>query len=387
MENDINDLPPIIYPYHIGPKTRNFSTSLLFHETLAVSLAAWPMEDPIEAFVLVGGRAEQIGHPLANIFNDIFHQFDIVQEVAVNEMKHLAPLGNKISRAITIYPGTPEHYAVWEPYHDICLPLAEKSLENVHILGAAVTDFLFRVYELMLIHEHNPDLVLSELNDRTTKLGSDYLLLAECALNRYTLPATGRGKWITDSSDMLNILSNIGKDIFIPDNKTVDFRSEGLASTLFDKILEPYTPKLDLKGIDIVNRMMSERSGELAVLRKTIVHEANTIITDSPSEKLLKSAFEASIFKVENEVSSLVNINRNGFKSLVNKLLEDRVVWATLAGFSSAATAGMPIALTAALGITALSSLGANAMKVKNESKKKIDDSPYSFIHYLNAEA
>ncbi|MFM9746081.1 hypothetical protein ACKI2C_51870, partial [Streptomyces brasiliscabiei] len=79
--------------------------------------------------------------PLSNLFNYVFHQFDIVQEVAVNEMKHLAPLGDKISRAFTIYPGTPEHYTIWEPHHGSCLHLAAKSLENVHILAAATTDF------------------------------------------------------------------------------------------------------------------------------------------------------------------------------------------------------------------------------------------------------
>lgn len=87
MDNDVNSLPPMIYPYHIGPKVRNFSTSLLFHEKLAVSVAAWPTNDPIEAFASVGGRADQTNHPLSNPFNYVFYHFDIVQEVAVNEMK------------------------------------------------------------------------------------------------------------------------------------------------------------------------------------------------------------------------------------------------------------------------------------------------------------
>ena len=387
MDNDVNNLPPIIYPYHIGPKVRNFSTSLLFHEKLAVSIAAWPMGDPIDAFISVGGRADQINHPLSNLFNYVFHHFDIVQEVAVNEMKHLAPLGDKISRAMTIYPGTPEHYEVWEPYHEKCLHLAAKSLENTHIHSAAITDFIFRTYELMIIHENDPDLVLEHLTNRSLQLGGDNLLLAECALNRYTLPKTGKGKWLTDSKDMLKILSLVGEEIHVPEEDTTSFRAEGLTSTLFDKLLTPYTPKLDSNGITVVNKMMDERSGELAVLRKTIIHEAHSIVTESPSEKMLKSAIEASLFKAEKEVSSLVSINKSSFKELTKKLTEDRVVWATFGGFVGAASAGMPLALTAALGVTALSSLGSNAVKTRNESKKKLDESPYSFIHYLNNEA
>lgn len=387
MDNDVNSLPPMIYPYHIGPKVRNFSTSLLFHEKLAVSVAAWPMNDPIEAFFSVGGRADQTNHPLSNLFNYVFYHFDIVQEVAVNEMKHLKPLGDKISRAITIYPGTPEHYQIWEPYHERCLHLAAKSLENAHIHSAAITDFIFRNYELMIIHENNPDLVLESLAYRASKLGGDNLILAECALNRYTLPKTGRGSWLTDSKDMLNILAIVGKDVPAPEEKTLSFRAEGLASTLFDKLLSPYAPKLDSNGIKIVNKMMDERAGELAVLRRTIVHEAYSIVTESPSEKMLKSAIEASLFKAEREVSSLVNINKSNFKELTKKLTEDRVVWATFGGFIGAVSSGMPLALTAALGVTALSSLGASAAKVRNESNKKLSESPYSFIHYLSCEA
>lgn len=213
MDNDINSLPPIIYPYHIGPKVRCFSTSLLFHGNLAVSIAAWPMGDPIDAFILVGGRADQINHPLSNLLNYVFHHFDIVQEVAVNEMQHLKSLGGKISRTMTIYPGTPEQYEAWEPYHEKCLHLAAKSLENVHIHSAAITDFIFRIYELMIIHENDPDLVLEHLANRASKLGGVNLILAECALNRYTLPKTGRGSWLTDSKDMLNILAVVGDGI------------------------------------------------------------------------------------------------------------------------------------------------------------------------------
>ena len=384
MDNDVNNLPPMIYPYHIGPKVRHFSTSLLFHESLAVSIAAWPMGDPIDAFISVGGRADQTNHPLSGLFNYAFHHFDIVQEVAVNEMKHLAPLGDKISRAMTIYPGTPEHYEVWEPYHKKCLHLAAKSLENTHIHSAAITDFIFRIYELMIIHKGDPDLVLKHLTNRSLQLGGDNLLLAECALNRYTLPKTGKGKWLTDSKDMLKILSLVGEEVYVPEEDTISFRVEGLASTLFDKLLTPYAPKLDSNGITIVNKMMEERSGELAVLRKTVIHEAHSIVTESPSERMLKSAIEASLFKAEKEVSSLVNINKSSFKELAKKLTEDRVVWTTFGGFVGAASAGMPLALTAALGVTALSSLGSNAVKTRNESKKKLDESPYSFIHYLN---
>jgi hypothetical protein len=62
------------------PKVRNFSTSFLFHESLAVSIAGWP----IDACISVGGRADQTNHPLSNLFSYVFHHFDIVQEVAVN---------------------------------------------------------------------------------------------------------------------------------------------------------------------------------------------------------------------------------------------------------------------------------------------------------------
>lgn len=386
MESNYNDLPPMIYPYHMGPKVRKFSTSLLFHGKLGVSIAAWPMGDPIDAFISVGDWANGKKHPLVGLFSYVYHYFDLAQEHAVAEMKHFAPLGDKISRALTIYPGTPEHYDIWEPYHKSCLPLALKAINNEAILATVSTDFIFRVYELMIIFDNNPEKVLTHLSERTKYLGQEKFLLAECALNRYTLPKTGNGQWITDSEEMLNILSIVGKSSSIE----LDLNGhmiEGLSSTLFDKILKPYIPDLDGVGINIINKMMTEKSDELLILKQKVSREAFIIVNESPSERMLKSAFEASLITMEKEVSSIVEINKNSFKDLTKKLLEDRVVWSTFAGFVGAATNGMPMSVTAALGITALSSVGSTAVKIRNEEKKKLKESPYSFIHYLASNA
>lgn len=383
MEN--SNSAPMIYPYQIGPKIRNFGTSLLFHERIGVSLSCWPSSNPLDAFYAVGGIAEKNNDHLSTLFNFVYHHFHTTQEVGISELKNLTPLGDKINKAILIYPATPESYEKWEPYHDPCLIQAMNSLQNVHILAAATTDFVFRVYELMLLNDMNPYLVLLHLNERAKKLGGDEQLLAESVLNRYTAPSRNVGTWLTDSVDMLSILSVVGKDKGDEQNETMELRVSGLASTMFDKILQPYTPKLDAKGSCIINKLMKDKSGELSTLRTKIVQEANSILTESPNEKLLKSAIEASLFKVEKEVSSIVQINKNGFIDLTKKLLEDRVVWATFAGFTGMATSGTSVAITAALGIAAFSSLGSKAVKVRNETKNKLCDSPYSFIHYLNS--
>jgi hypothetical protein len=185
---------------------------------------------------------------------------------------------------------------------------------------------------------------------------------------------------------MLNILSIVGKSSSIE----LDLNGhmiEGLSSTLFDKILKPYIPDLDGVGINIINKMMTEKSDELLILKQKVSREAFIIVNESPSERMLKSAFEASLITMEKEVSSIVEINKNSFKDLTKKLLEDRVVWSTFAGFVGAATNGMPMSVTAALGITALSSVGSTAVKIRNEEKKKLKESPYSFIHYLASNA
>lgn len=387
MNEPISKMPPLIYPYHVCPKIRNFTTAILFHQQIAVSLAAWLSVDPINAFLDVGGRASQKKDRLENLFNFVLYQFDIVQEVAVKELNHLEPLGDKIARVCTVYPGTPEQYIRWEKHHESCLVLASASLHNVHILSAAITDFIFRVYELMLINDHDADKTLEELNRRAIQLGNENLLLAECALNRYTLPSTNRGTWITDSEQMLTILASIGKSDFCENEPTQEYRSEGLANTLFDTLLSPYVPRLDADGINVVNKLMDERIVELTELRRKVITEANTLIEESPSSRLLKSAIQASISRMESEIRDIVAVNRTDFKDLCNRLLEDRIIIATLAGFLYSTVENSPLAFTAAMGIAALSSVGANLVKTRNASKRRIEDSPFAFIHYLNTES
>lgn len=372
-----------LFPYNAGPKARDFATSLLFHDKLNICLSGWVSNNPLDAFYKTGSRAQKTTHRLSSLFDFVFHHFHTAQEVTLRETEHLKPLRGRISNIFLVHPGTPEAYSRWEPFHEKCFPIAAHALENVHVLHAAVIEFIFRVYELYLIENEDPDKVLEQLDARAKEIGGDSNLLVECVLHRFSIPSHGFGEWVTDLPHIPAVLSEIGGDDSPPE-KMDDIRSSGLSFYIFDHLLRPYAPRLDSPGIDRIKYLFENHEAELIQMRAKCSTEALALVQSMPSSAQAKDMLKATLLKFEDEVSHIAKINKNSFNDMMKKILEDNTSWATFAGFLGAGVTGMPAALVATLGIAAFSTLGANAIKAKSERDRTLKSSPWAFVHYIN---
>ncbi|VEE17870.1 hypothetical protein [Ectopseudomonas mendocina] len=384
MSSDKSIIPAAtLFPYNAGPKVRDFATSLLFHEKLNICLPGWVSNNPLDAFYKTGARAQKTAHRLSSLFDFVFHNFHTAQEVATRETEHLIPLQGRISNILLVHPGTPENYSRWEPFHEKCFPIAAHALENIHVLHAAVIEFIFRIYELYLIENEDPDKVLEKLDARAKAIGGDSYLLVECALHRFTIPSHGVDEWVTDLPHIPAVLAEIG-DNDSPSERIDDIRSSGLSFHIFDYLLRPYAPRLDSLGIEQIIYLFENHGNELIKMRAKCSTEALSLVQSMPSSAQAKDMLKATLLKFEEEVSHIARINKNSFNDMMKKILEDNTSWATFAGFLGAGVTGMPATLVATLGIAAFSTLGANAIKAKSDRDRTLKSSPWAFVHYIN---
>ncbi len=376
------DLAPIVFPYYVGPRTRYYTTALLYSGNLVVSSPAWPHPDPIDSFFRVGDRAYDKQHELLPIFSTVSHHFELVQKQAISAMDGLRPLKGRLINAMTVYPGTEDQYKSWECIHDPCLYLAASSLEDPQMMNVAAIDFIFRTYELVLEHGDDHDKILSILFNRAKFLGNSSLLLAECALNRFTMPRTSHIQFFTDSDHALEILANVGRSIQ-DDQDTSDLRKGQLEFFLFDMLVSPYAPKLSNPHAESISQLMDKRSGELERLRLKCSSLSEDLLAKPPPESKLSSAIVELLNTVEEEVSSIANIDKFGFRNLIKNLSEDKVVWSSIAGLVGSIVSGLPAAVAASMAITALSAIGATAVKESRKCQEALSSSQWAFVYYL----
>ncbi|QQE77317.1 hypothetical protein [Alicyclobacillus sp. SO9] len=109
----------IIYPYHLGSKIVNFTTSLLYHGKLCVGLPTWVSQEPVHAFDAVLQRVQHTQHALLPVFKTV--QTELMQ--AWGEAKYVAdglsPLGSRLEKVIFVNPGNIESY---EAQDNLCIP-------------------------------------------------------------------------------------------------------------------------------------------------------------------------------------------------------------------------------------------------------------------------
>src|SRR4051812_42429602 len=115
-DNDLNikfeegSPPPLIFPYHMGPAIAEFTSPLLYTGNITASTPAWLSEDVLNAFLTVGNRAAETKHSLERFLAFTYQNFEIAQVDCLETMDWLSPLKNRVTRTVTIYPATQEHF-------------------------------------------------------------------------------------------------------------------------------------------------------------------------------------------------------------------------------------------------------------------------------------
>jgi hypothetical protein len=293
----------------------------------------------------------------------------------------LAPLGDRLKRVFVIGPGGRQPYDDWLPLHDKCLPVVSKTLENQQILNSACTEFVWRVYELFLELDENPDKVLNYLNGRSNSLGSPDHLLLESSLHHYSIGKVNFPEFITDSIEVLAVLSEVGSS-FDENWDNDEVKVAQIAYFLFETLLEKYVPKLHPDNLDKLLSILNNKNDSINAAKKKCFAEAKKLIVkDSKSSN--KEIVTETINNFKSEISEIAELNSRAWTDFLQSLSEDRVFWTSIAGLIGALVGSMPSVVPAAAAITALSSIGTTALKERRLRCERLQNSPWSLVYYL----
>ena len=385
-------LPPIAFPHYIGPGTRGLTTALLFHGRLVLTLPGWMNPGVIDAFTAVLQRACERAHPLEGMLRTIGHHFELVQKHAIAEMEAITPLGGRISRVMTVYSGTSDAFASWERVRASCLEVLTPALNDPLQMNVATMELIWRLWEHALEKGHDPDSrsdfkadeILDYFQQRAIALGGPDALIAESALNRYTISKGFAYSLATDSEVSLQVLARMGHFIASDIGDTVDAQREALAFFLFDRLAHKYVGPLYPSNVARVATLMSEHSGALDSLKTKCLQQAGSLLDRPPAEAHLVNAVSSLLQQMEEEAAEIAQLDRNSVRSYLEELAQDSKVWATVAGFL-AGLGTLPAPVLATLGITALSLMGAGATKSVVTKQRKLRKSAWRFLYYASS--
>lgn len=369
-----------IFPYYVGPAVRPFSIGLVWSGRLIVTIPGWPSGKPPQIFLEIVQYSVKINHPLKKLFATAWHYYNLASKQGISELEKLAPLGDKLNRIFLLNPGERLHYDDWLPLHERCLPTVSKTLENQQILNSACTEFVWRVYALFLELDENPQKVLDYLNSRSSSLGyPDHYLLLESALHHYSIGKVQFPEIITDSIDVLAVFSEVGSS-FSENQDNFDVRVAQLAYLLFQTLLEPYIPRLLPKNLESLLTVLNNKNDSINSAKKKCFTEANKLIVDKSNGK---ERIAETINNLKNEITEIVELDAQAWKSLLQSLSEDRVFWTSIAGLLGTMSGPMPSVVPAAAAITVLSSIGTTAMKERRLRRELLQKSPWSLVYYF----
>lgn len=384
---------PLSFPHHVGPGTRDHTSALLYHGGIGVTLPGWFNPTVLLTFLAVGQHAHKTAHPLTPLFSSALHYFDLAHEQSKSEMVSLEPLSPWVTAVVTLYPGNTEAYESWTPLHPALLPLAAMSLEDPLHLATAGVEFVWRVWELALelgasAEETSPSDVnhqgiLDALQTRATQLGNGPLLFAECALNRYCMPRSGAGFYVTSSDHAVGILGAMGLLIEGEDDTAAATvaRTEHLSFYLFDRILKPFIKPLHAPNVERVATLMADHAEARLRMRNHCESSAGTLIASGAIGSQLEQLVQRAFIQMSDEAQSIADVDAATLRDYLDRLSEDPKVWTAVAGLVGTSV-GLPEAVAASLAVTTLSLLGAHAVAARRQKRDTLKGSPWGLVYY-----
>lgn len=373
----------LLFPYHLGPKVNIVTSSILYNGSLTVTLPGWPSGKPFLKLCAVLDYAKSINHCLLEPIRCVYYQFANMQVQTMNEVKRIEIFGDRVKKIMLVLPGTPE---VYDKINHLNLSAEMKarlieSLYQEEYYSVAIIEMIFLINELMIILDDNPEKVLGYLVQRISVLGSFESLLAECLLNKITLSGNViGGNFVTDSKLTIDILSDIGKES-IEENVT-EVAIDSLSFFLFDQVIRNglgengFNPKK-------INNIFKKHKDALESMKSKCNAEAMDLYFNCKNKLHIELKLKEVLKNINEEVNVISSLDAKSSIALYNKLTEDPLLWTSLAGVIGSIINGMSPTISASIAVTALSKIGTSALKVRRELNKRINDSPWSVIHYL----
>lgn len=377
----------MVFPYQLGPALHRFSTSLLWNGRLDCSVQGWVSSRPQEKYLDVWKRAIETQHPLEPTLRSAAEQHAIAIAGAEDQLKQLSPLRERVLAAPIVGPGNRQAYAEWDSVFKDLMPRVLVTLADPYIIQASATEFVWRVYELYLELDGNPDLVLEHLASQAKTLGGEGgLLLLQSALHKYAITKVVSGSLIVDSSFVLAVMEALGNPMMSRTDKSPRAIPQ-LGFFLFDSLLHEHVPPLAQQGIASLAVILEEREEALEAARRRCLREAEDLGLDNNNdnaavERRLRRALE----NLHDEIGEVLYLTSKKMRDLVNSVLEDRIFWTSVAGLVGTLFAPLPAVVPASAAMTAFGCLGAAAVKASRERREALEKSDWAIVYYLHRE-
>lgn len=376
---------PLVLPIMIGPGIRRMSPLLMWTGGITAVAGYWCSPEPVHRFRCVADRCYATGHPLETLFRNSEHYASLGFRQGAEESRLLAPLRPRVQTVIVVGAGTREAYGAMEKLHARCLPLAASLLRETQVATSGASAFVWRVSELMLELNEDPDSVLSWLQGRALALQHPEMLMAECVLFSYVSALRMSINCASPFPESLHILSRAAESMGVsPSDATVsEVLSEEVAFSVFSEIVGRHFVLGDARAVDRIRRVLEECGEPLTAARTKCKRRARQIVESRPSDAGLHVAVDELVDELAAEATHVLESDEIALKKLRQNLADSPTFWGSMATLLGYTAGALPPLVGAAAAVTAFSVLGTSALQASRERSEALARSPWRFLYSL----
>lgn len=107
------------------------------------------------------------------------------------------------------------------------------------------------------------------------------------------------------------------------------------------------------------------------------------LLAEKESGLRLKESVESTIDSMRDEITSLLQIDGDSYKSLAAQLREDEKLWIAIAALIGTTVGTITSIDSTIAAITVLSLMGTKGLKASRERRKVLAESPWASVYYL----
>ncbi len=206
--------------------------------------------------------------------------------------------------------------------------------------------------------------------------------LAAAALIRLSLVHDFAGEAVVLSNPRL--VQTLGSLEVEPSSQPVapDIGHEAVAWEIFRQLLHAYTHPLTPEVAERMATIRQDRLDAAKRLRARCLDVARTLGEKHDAESITATAQRLICERLQDDVASVLTIDRKAVRKLIDQLLSNDKVWIGVSGILSV-LAGVPPIVAGASGLALVATFGAEAYKQSVVRREKLQSSPFTLLYDL----
>jgi len=381
-------MPPLVFPYDMGPALQRFVPSLLYFGKILTRSPGWMNPEPVIENYIALQEATRTSHPeLDRCFGIVRHYYGLALEHAKQYSELTSHLDGRIVTAMFPYPGDS---AAYERDALSSGPVAGATLLwlNEHPEGWSVAayEFIWHCHELVL-ELGTPRAAANALADECRiSRGPDGLMLRSAIHRIASFGRTGL-PLLTDCEGLLS--GNGDAEIADPpwsEGEWTRHATDLLAHRLFCHFLFSRSPRLSLTNGETLSHLLRDDHGALAALRHRCKYESATLLAEAPGRNgVTPASIQEAIRRCTAEIGELLETPQIELRRLGEELLSDSTAWTLPFLALIAAYSGAPGSLesTTAAAVATCGAVGAAAFRVRRGARDELAGSDWRLIYSL----